>query len=308
MKFGRKKPAALSRQRQVTGGQRPAAFSYHANRAEQEYNLGRLQQRGPDTRRRERLVRYWRQRLGMLVAGMALIICVLNVLHLSSRPSVITLSSSSSSAFLRPTSVYEEAAQKLFAGSIWNANKVTVNTSAIQTQLKRDFPELADVSITLPLMGHRPVVYIAPTTPSLLLKTRTNQFVLDSKGRALLSAAQVKNSDVLKLPLVDDQSDLPIKTGSIALPSSSVSFIQTVVNELQAKNISIDSLTLPATGAYELDVTPGGAGYFVKFNMHTNSALQQTGTFLAVQQRLNAQGIKPGSYIDVRLDGRAYYK
>lgn len=308
MKFERKKSTALPRQRPVTGGQRPTAFSYHANRAEQEYNLGRLQSRDQDTRRRERLVRYWRQRLGMLLAGVALIVCVLNVLHLSPTPTVIALTSSSSNSFLQPTHVYQTAAQKLFASSILNANKVTINTAAIQAQLKQKFPELSDVSITLPLMGHQPVVYIAPTTPSLLLKTKTDEFVLNTSGRALLSADQVQNLDTLKLPLVSDQSDVQINTGTIALPSSSVSFIQTVVRELQAKNIAIESLTLPAAAAYELDVKPRGVGYFVKFNMHADTALQQSGTFLAVQQRLSAQGITPGSYIDVRLDGRAYYK
>ncbi|MGH7241431.1 MAG: hypothetical protein ACREGB_03995, partial [Candidatus Saccharimonadales bacterium] len=69
----------------------------------------------------------------------------------------------------------------------------------------------------------------------------------------------------------------------------------------------VESMALPPA-AYELDVKPAGVGYFVKFNMHEDTARQQAGTFLAVRERLVSQGVTPGSYIDVRLDGRAYYK
>lgn len=302
----RKKPETTSR-RQVVHSSRPAAFSYHANRTDQEVNLGRLQPRDQDNRHRERLIRYWRQRLGMLLAGLVLIVCVLDVLHLSPNPQVVTLASSSNSSFLQSTKVYQQAAQKLFAASILNANKVTINTQAIQAAMKRQFPELADVSITLPLMGHHPVMYIAPTQPGLLLKASNGDFILDENGKALLTAAQVDNLTRLDLPVVTDQSGLKVTPDAPVLPSSSVSFIETVVRELQAKHIAISSLTLPSA-AYELDVTPSGAGYYVKFNMHDNTALQQVGTYLATGQRLASQSIKPSAYIDVRLAGRAYYK
>jgi len=293
--------------RQVVSGGRPTAFSYHANRAEQDVNLGRLQPRDQDNRHRERLVRYWRQRLGMLLAGIILIICVLDILHLSSQPSVIAVTTSTNNTFLQPTKVYERAAQKLFAGSLLNSNKITINTDAIQTKLKKQFPELADVSVTLPLMSHRPIVYIAPSDPALLLKTSRGDYILDTTGRALLTASQADNLTRLAIPVVTDQSGLRITPGASALPSSSVAFITTVLKELQAKQVSVDTVTLP-TSAYELDIKPKGAGYFVKFNMHNDTALQQTGTYLAVRERLASQNVTPSSYIDVRLDGRAYYK
>ena len=295
MKFRRKqKPNQKSGRRQVVAGGRSSAFSYHANRTEQEYNLGRSQPRDQDTRRKERLVRYWRQRLGMLLAGIVLIICVLDVLHLSATPNIIPLATSSNNSFLQPTAVYQQAAAKLFASSVFNDNKVTINSQAIQSKLKQQFPEFSDVSVTLPLMGHRPIVYIAPTSPGLLLKTASGDFVLDTNGKALLASSQVDNLTKLQLPTVVDQSGLRVAVGSTALPGTSVKFIQTVVGELQAKSVKFSSLTLPNT-AYELDVTPSGAGYYVKFNLHQDSALQQIGTYLAVSQRLAAQSIKPAS-------------
>jgi hypothetical protein len=156
-------------------------------------------------------------------------------------------------------------------------------------------------------MSHRPIVYIAPTTPSLILAGSTGSYVLDNNGKALIATSNVADIGKLDLPTVADQSGLRVKSNDIALAGTEVNFIQTVVAELQAKGVAIESLTLPPA-AYELDVKPVGVGYFVKFNMHEPTARQQSGTFLAVRARLATQSITPSSYIDVRLDGRAYYK
>jgi hypothetical protein len=293
--------------RQVVRGGRAQAFSYSANRNEQEYAYGRGVPRDQDVRRRERIVRYWRQRLGMFIAGVALIVCVLYTLHLTNQPKVVSLAPNSSAYFLQSTDVYQRAAAKAFGESIFNDNKVTVNSVGIQQRLQREFPELSEVSVTIPLMSHRPIVYIAPTTPSLVLDGTAGSFVLDNNGKALLGTSQVADLEKLGLPTVVDQSGLRVKTGDIALAGTEVSFIQTVVAELKAKGIDIEALTLP-TAAYQLDVKPRGVGYYVKFNMHEPTARQQSGTYLAVKERLASQGVTPGSYIDVRLDGRAYYK
>lgn len=305
--FRRKPKTDLPGTRQVNRAERPSAFNYSANRNEQEYNLGRGVPRDQDIRRRERLIRYWRQRLGMFLAGVVLVICVLYTLHLSNNPKVVSLAPASSGYFLQDDSVYQQAAAKAFRSSILNDNKVTINTVGIQQKLQHQFPELSQVSVTIPLMSHRPIVYIAPTTPSIILSTTGGDYVLDNNGKALIRADAIGGLAKLNLPTIKDQSGLRIHGGDIALSSTSVNFIRTVVAELNAKGVQVSSLTLPPA-AYELDVKPVGAGYYGKFNLHQPTARQQSGTFLAVRQRLAAQNITPSSYIDVRLDGRAYYK
>ena len=310
MKLSRqnKKPPTERLRQTKTSDSRPAAFSYHASRTGQEFNLGRLQPREQDKRRREKLVRYWRQRIGALVAGITLLICVVYVLQLSSSPNVIPLSSTSAATFLQPSTVYQSAATKLLKKSVFNANKLTVNSLQIEDQLKSQFPELSEVSVVLPLLGHRPIIYVAANTPSLVLQSATQRVLLGDNGKALLYADQIKNLDALKLPVVTDASGLALSVNQTLLPSSSVSFIHTISAEFAQKNIAIESLTLPAGAAYELDVKPQGVGYYVKFNLHSGTALQQAGTYLAVRQRLSTQNLTPAAYIDVRLDGRAYYK
>jgi hypothetical protein len=57
----------------------------------------------------------------------------------------------------------------------------------------------------------------------------------------------------------------------------------------------------------ELDVNLAGQSYFVKFDLQENDPRQQAGTFLATIASLKSQNITPTKYVDVRVDGRAYY-
>jgi hypothetical protein len=66
-------------------------------------------------------------------------------------------------------------------------------------------------------------------------------------------------------------------------------------------------MTLPPATS-ELDVRVAGQPYFIKFNLQSGDARQQAGTFLATQSHLQSQNIVPSTYIDVRVDGRSYYK
>ncbi len=66
-------------------------------------------------------------------------------------------------------------------------------------------------------------------------------------------------------------------------------------------------MTLPV-GTSELDVRLAGQPYSVKFNLESGTARQQAGTFLATESKLKSQNVTPAEYIDVRVDGRAYYK
>jgi hypothetical protein len=308
--FKKQKQPPLGRRRPLTpGGRAPQAFSYHARRAEEEYNTGRAQPREQDIRRQERLIRYWRSRLGMLAALIIILICVFNVLLLSNDPKVVPLTGSSSTGFLQSPATYEHAAEALFKSSVFNDNKITVNTSQVVAHLKAEFPELSDASITLPLIGHRPILYISPAIPSIILTTKNQQsFVLDQRGRALVSTDKFSGAGSLAIPVVTDESGIAIKPSDTALPSSAVSFIETIAAQLAAEHFTVSAYILPVA-ANELDVHLKGVSYFVKFNMHNNAdAKQQAGAFVATANYLTGEHIVPSQYIDVRVDGRAYYK
>jgi len=243
------------------------------------------------------------QRTIHVVLLIAIVASVINILTLSSNAKILPLTSGNDDTFLHDQSVYQQAADKLLAKSFWNHNKLTINTSGVCEQLLKQFPELSDASVTLPLLAHRPIIYIQPSQPVLVMISNGGTFVVDETGKALLNINQLPNGKDLELPLVTDQSGVKVSIDQQVLSSKEVSFIQTVVSQIAAKHLSIGSITLPAH-AGELDVAIAGQPYFVKFNLEHDDPRQQAGTFLAVI----SQGIVPPHYIDVRVDGRAYYQ
>jgi len=226
---------------------------------------------------------------------------------LSTDPKVVLVAGSSQQPFLQAKQIYTQAVIKQLSSSIWNHNKITVNAERINQQLTAQFPELASVSLTLPLVSHRPIVYLRAAQPAIILHALSGSYVLDTSGKALLGGAVPAAVMALNLPTLTDQSGLAIAVNHEALRSRDVRFIQTVVAELKTHGLTPSSLVLPVASS-ELDVHLLGQPYFTKFNLQSDDAPQQVGTFLAVQAQLKGQNVLPGAYVDVRVNGRAYYK
>lgn len=305
-------PPAENRERrraqlQPGPGTKGSVFSYHAARSLQARTNDERSPVADTPPRRKSLkaLRRLRTARTMSVAVLTLLLVIVS-LNLDSRPRV-TLIGGPGHIFLRPTAVYTQAAQQLFARSALNHNKITVNTAQIAAAFQRQFPEIDAASIRLPLLGNQPVLYVQPAIPQLILDTQSNgAFVLDDNGRALLHADSVPGVSQLDLPTVVDQSGITVTPGKIALPAATVDFIGQVAGQLKAAGLQLAQLTLPA-GTSELDVRVSGAGYFIKFNLE-GKARAEAGTFLAVRQYLTSQHVVPGQYVDVRVPGRAYYK
>lgn len=288
-------------------GQRPAtSMSYHSRRADQEANTGRQQPREQRQPLPGARLRFWLQRFGLIVLLMAITASVLDLLYLSPHSQIKTLGNTDIT-LLHSRAQYQAAADRLLAGNLADRNKLTVNSAALATALKRQFPELSAVTVTVPLLAHQPVVYIQPAQPALILLAANGPFVIDDSGMAVLSVPDTTKLAALRLPQVLDQSALTLRPNQQALPAASVSFIRAVVDQLAAKQLGVAALTLPA-GSSELDVSLVGQSYVGKFNLASDTARQQTGTFLATKAYLESRHSPPAAYIDVRVSGRAYYK
>ncbi|HET7320321.1 MAG TPA: hypothetical protein VFI84_01895 [Candidatus Saccharimonadales bacterium] len=306
-----KTPPARTMRRSPTTEQRsPAAFSYYAQRSDKTGTDGRREAGRPNEAASPRVGQLLAQRFGLFILLGVVVAGLVSSLSLSANPRIIAVSGSQNHYFLHNTATYQEAAAAILSSSIWNHNKITISPSAVGRQLQGRFPELASVSVTLPLLGHRPIIYIQPEQPALVVSsTSSGSYVVDQHGKALLATTQLPPSAALDLPVVTDQTGLTIRSGSQILTTDGVAFIVSVVQQVKAHNIAISSLILPS-GTSELDMHLAGQPYYVKFNMHASlaGARQQAGTFIAVKNRLESQGITPGQYIDVRVDGRAYYQ
>lgn len=296
--------------RTTTDWQKPAAFSYHAQRAERSEADGRQPSSLAAQRHRLLSLHFWFKRSGLLIAIVVALVCVFSILSLSSQPRIMLLDAASkgSYAFHDPAEYQRAAAQNL-STSIWNKNKITINTGAASAALQKQFPELSSVTIAMPLIGHRPVYYLRANDPAFVMQAVNGSFILDAQGQALIATSRVSSATGAKLPVLVDQTGLHAELGKQILSSHETSFITTVIQTLSVRGQVVTSLVLPADAVQELAVQVSGQSYVIKFNMHdTTTARQQVGTYLATASNLTGQHIVPTKYIDVRVPGRAYYQ
>lgn len=280
---------------------RPSVFSYRASRSNAADNLGR--EKGKEEKRRPVRAQSRIKKVAKIIVLVGLVIVLVNSLVLSSTPKVELIGTNST---FRDPAVYQTAAAAAFASSKFNTNKITLNAGQIRESLMQAFPELADVSISLPVFGHQAVVHLEPSTSRLILHTPSGVFVIDDTGRAVATGTVAESLRQAGLPEVQDESRLEVEQGKIALPSTTVSYITEVAQQLHAKGLTISGLKLPGS-ASELHLTIDGVGYYVKFNTRGDARVA-VGSFLALKKHLESQQKTPAEYVDVRLETRAYYK
>lgn len=303
MRLKRRPPVAPRQRRSSEVPPPPAAFSYHVRRDERPEDLSRKQFRqAPLLRASSTKLSKSSSRLLLLIA----VFLVVYLLNLSTTVSVKVLASNQPNLTTASAQTYAQAARDILSRSIWNHNKLTVNTAGLSQQLQKQFPSLESVTVTVPFVGNRLQVNIAPTQAALILVTSSGSYIIDENGKAA-SALSSTEANKLHLPTLTDQSSLAIKLTKQILTPAQIQFIQIVLHQLTAKQVPYGALVLPSS-AGELDVYISGQPYFVKFNLQSDTAREQAGTFLAVRQNLAGQHLTPTKYIDVRIEGRAYYQ
>ncbi len=276
-------------------------YSYHSSRSGAETARGRYDEpagRSGDSS----------GRLRHLPTMLAVIIIIMSLLYtsvLNTNPRVLVAASSSGKSLQRPTAVYQQYIQNRLQDSIWNKNKLTLNAQPIVADLQKQFPEVATAIVTVPFLGHRPVVRIAVSSPAFVLATQRGSYYVSSTGVPLVRVSDVQHQ-LANLPTVTDETGLPISVGTQILPTDTVAFISTILQQFNATQTPIESVVLPLS-ANELHVRIKNQPYVVRFNT-AGHAETQAGTFLAVKKRLEGSGDVPKEYIDVRVDERAYYK
>jgi hypothetical protein len=306
--FGRKAkplPQPVRRDRRQSQAVRPAspAFSYYTSRTPDNAaprnpggNQSAADVKTPPKRRRIGA------QLPLVLLLAVVIVCLLKLVVLGTDPKVVVLGKSAvASTYLRSGSVYQSAAQTVLASSVTNRTKLTANLDGTAADLQTQFPELDAVSVTLPLIGNRPIIYVQVAQPSVILQTTHGNYALNKSGLVLAKVTTLPSG----IPLAVDQSGSSPVPGKQYLPGSTVSFIQTLSGQLSAAKLQVAAFVFPAHAPYELDVRLEGKGFVVRCNLQAE-ALTQSGAIIATVQQLGTHA--PADYLDVRVPGRVYYK
>ena len=275
-------------------------FSYHASRAS-ETNTPRSREEAPV--RRGSYAFQWRH-VPTFLAATAVVVSVLYTLTLGNQVTIKTLGQKS--PLLRDQKVYQEEANRIFSNSILNKTKLTINTQKFEDEMKQQFPELGVVSMTIPIMGRSPLVELVSEKPTLLITSQEGIFVLNQNGKAIARLKDVPGVTSLNLATVNDESNIPIKVGKGVLSSQDVTFISTLVYQLNAKGITVSNIKLPPEPA-EVRIEIVGQKYYVRFNL-LNDPRISAGQFIAAYNKIRAEKGTVNNYIDARVEEKIFYK
>ncbi|MCL4357392.1 hypothetical protein M1512_00650 [Patescibacteria group bacterium] len=281
------------------------AYAYHTRRALRPDNERSVIPEDSDNNHSSiSKVRRWFMLIGLLI----LLGVVVDGLRVGNKPQIVIIQPAGYTYMPHSLNQYRAATVKAIDSSLLNRFKLTLSSSNVATKLEEEFPEIAYASVDLKLIGTEPTVYIQLVKPALIyVSANAMSYLLNGDGTVIGSASILPPSEIKQLPLVNSINNLPIKDGTQLLTSSDVTFIQIVQKALSVKGIAIAKMELVPM-AEELDIYPSGVSYYVKFNLHETDALQQVGTYLATIATLKNKNITPSQYIDVMVDGRAYYK
>ncbi|HSX47213.1 MAG TPA: hypothetical protein VLF63_00420 [Patescibacteria group bacterium] len=275
-------------------------FNYSSRRSEDNLNIGRNNEQ-EDKNLKKRL-----KNIVVFALVILLLITIYKLAYLSPNSIVKPINTNqiiSTEDLLK----YKNLTDILLNKSFFNQNKISIDEANIIKQLKYSYPQIQSVKFKINIFSRRPTLLIDNSQLALLVKNINDQyFEINLAGQVIKEVPNGEVNKLIGLPLVLDKSSLNYEVNKQIFPNSDVVFILAIYKEFKEKGATISSLTLPATSR-ELDVGLLNTPYFIKFNLDNNDALQQVGTYFALIDHLKSQNITPSKYIDVRLDGRAYY-
>lgn len=244
------------------------------------------------------------ERVSLIAVLLVTFLCMIYISTLSASPKIV-VNSNEKSKLLHSKEEYQHALSSILNDSIMNKSKLTIDTNKVGQQLADKFPEITDVNILLPLAGRRPTAEIKTDAVKLIVISNNEAYGVGESGKVLI---KVKDQpEIAKgLPRVIDNTNLNSKLGENILTSQDVAYILNVLDQLEAKKIPTESVTLPQKAA-EMHIKPRGVNYVVKFSFLTDYKVA-VGQYISLKKKLDADGVTPSKYIDSRVEERIYYK
>ncbi|TSC92203.1 MAG: cell division protein FtsQ [Candidatus Berkelbacteria bacterium Licking1014_96] len=170
----------------------------------------------------------------------------------------------------------------------------------ISAKIKENFPLVSEVNIQKGLPDTIRVIIIE-RQPVIVWQTADKKYLVDKEGYAYLEADANNAKD---LPVIIDSANLPVVLSKKVASKNFLDFIKEIIEKFTPRsNLKIKELRIRDT-TFDLDVLTTD-GFIVLFDT-TRSAETELDDLRRVMNHLN--GAKPKEYIDLRVEGWAYYK
>jgi hypothetical protein len=163
-----------------------------------------------------------------------------------------------------------------------------------------DHPEIKQLSLTSNSFGLTHSLHVTFRQPLLQWNVAGKQYYVDSDGVLFEN-----NHFVTPKVSVEDQSGIAFSDGS-AIPQRLIRYIGRMAGALQTNQIGIVSRVVVPASSREVDIYLEGRDFAIKTHIDRD-AYATAGDIKSSLSYLDGKGIKP-QYIDVRIEGKAFYK
>ncbi len=181
----------------------------------------------------------------------------------------------------------------------WWRNSLLLDPGSLSTNLLASQPGLQSAKVTR-TWPHGLSVKVSERRPSLGWQTGGQSYLVDKDG-SIIGPLQ----SAAGLPVVTDSSNLPVKTGDKVVAPRFISFVQQIAAGLPKQGFKVTALRIPETSS-ELYVSTN-RNLMIKFDT-TREASDELLSLQQVMKQLSGAHKTPAEYIDLRVEGKAYYK
>ncbi len=180
-----------------------------------------------------------------------------------------------------------------------NQNIFLLKQKKVREQLINNHSEIEDIQIYRGIPNAIKVV-VLEREGKIVWQTAGSKYLISSEGIAM---KDIDDASAMNYPLVIDKTNIPVSLGSTIVSSSFIAFIRNLKNNFfDATNINSAYFEIPST-TFDVYLYTD-AGFYIKFNTLRSSKKQLDNLKLILAQK--RQDIH--EYVDLRIDGWAYYK
>jgi cell division septal protein FtsQ len=181
-----------------------------------------------------------------------------------------------------------------------NSNILTINLTKKKKEILKDNPGIQDLQIYRGIPNAIKIV-ILEYQNKIVWQTSAGQYLVSSSG-IVTEKINPGDKNGIGLPVVVDDKNLPVTLGAQLLSPNFIAFVYNInSNFFNETNVKVTGFEVPDT-TFGVNVKTD-AGFYVKFNTIRSSAKQLSDLKnILVEKKADIH-----QYVDIRIDGWAYY-
>lgn len=239
-----------------------------------------------------------RRKLGAFFVVLAIFISLISIFLFQFISKVSVVSNESKSQNL---SKYEKSVEEYLNINPSERILSNLNKNALLESLQKDYPEVLSISDIKfnGLTSYK--IYLDFRKPVASWLVDGKEFFVDSEGVSF----NINNFEKPSLNIIDDSGAI-VSNGKNVASSSFFSFIGKLVSAANKQGLEISKIRISPLSLRQVEVSVKGVSYFARMST-ADSAEGQIINFKKAIEYFGTHKISP-NYIDLRIEGKGYYK